>query len=63
MFNKFSFFATRMSQVQGSDAQNFRRGKGVRYQFCSEIYGLQETVGVTFFSIMARPKSGQDFHH
>ena len=40
-----------------SDTQNFRWGKAVSYQFCSEIYGLQEQMGVTDFLRMARPKA------
>ena len=36
--------------VKVSDSQNFWRGKDVYYQFCSEIYGLQEQVGDTDFS-------------
>ena len=27
--------------------QSFRQGKGVCYHFCSEIYGLQEQMGIT----------------
>ena len=46
-----------------SDSQNFGRGKGVCYQFYSEIYGLQEQMGVTDFSRIARPKSEQVLHH
>ena len=46
-----------------SDSQNFWRGKGVCYQFYSEIYGLQEQMGVADFSRMVRPKSEQDSHY
>ena len=46
-----------------SDSQNFWRGKGVCYQSYSEIYGLQEQMGVADFSRMARPKSEQVLHH
>ena len=44
-----------------SDFQNFGRGKGVCYQFYSEMHGLQEQMGVTDFSRIARPKSEHDF--
>ena len=37
-----------------SDTQNFWRAKRVCYQFCSEIYSLQEQMSVTDFSRMAR---------
>ena len=33
------------------------------YQFYSEIYGLQEQMGVADFSRMTRPKYEQDLHH
>ena len=33
------------------------------YQLYSEIYGLQEQMGVTDFSRMERPKREEDLHH
>ena len=46
-----------------SVSQNFGRGKGVCYQFYSEIYGSQEQMGITDFSRIARPKSEQVLYH
>ena len=64
VFIIFSFFVWHgCVKFKVSDPQNFRQGKGVCYQFCSEIYGLQEQTGVTDFSRMARPKSAPDLHH
>ena len=33
------------------------------YQFCSEMYGLQEQMGVTRTFDMARRKNAQDLYH
>ena len=43
-------FTVRDGWVKVSDSQNFWRGKDVYYQFCPEIYGLQEQMGDTDFS-------------
>ena len=52
-------FSVRDGQVKFkvSDSQNFWRGKGVCYQFYSEISGVAD------FSRMTRPKYQQDLHH
>ena len=54
VFSMFSFCATWMNKFNVSDTQNFWRAKRVCYQFCSEIYSLQEQMSVTDFSRMAR---------